>query len=196
MIRINLLPHREAKRKARRQQFYSLAGLVAALAVVIIVLVFSVISGYISSQEEENAFLKQEVATLDKQIEQIKRLKEQTQALLARKQVIESLQLDRAEPVLLLSELAKQVPDGVYLKLMKQEGQKVTLGGYAQSNARVSTLMRNLEASPWLERPALIEIKAVDVNKRRLSEFSMTVFITRPDANASDAKPVAAKDKP
>lgn len=197
MIRINLLPHREAKRKARRQQFYSLLGLSAALAAVIVGLVYSVIAGYIAAQEEDNDYLKKEIAVLDKQIEQIKRLKEQTQALLARKQVIESLQLDRAEPVLLLSELTKQVPDGIYLKLMKQEGQRVTLGGYAQSNARVSTLMRNLEASPWLERPTLIEIKAADVNKRRLAEFSMIVFITRPDPNDSAAgKPAVPKDKP
>ena len=196
MIRINLLPHREAKRKARRQQFYSLMGLSAALAAVIVGLVYSVIAGYISAQEEDNNYLKQEIAGLDKQIEQIKRLKEQTQALLARKQVIESLQLDRAEPVLLLSELTQQVPDGIYLKLMKQEGQQVTLGGYAQSNARVSTLMRNLEASPWLERPTLIEIKAADVNKRRLAEFSMTIFITRPDPNNPAGKPAAPKDKP
>ena len=196
MIRINLLPHREAKRKARRQQFYSLMGLSAALAAVIVGLVYSVIAGYISAQEEDNNYLKQEIAGLDKQIEQIKRLKEQTQALLARKQVIESLQLDRAEPVLLLSELTQQVPDGIYLKLMKQEGQQVTLGGYAQSNARVSTLMRNLEASPWLERPTLIEIKAADVNKRRLAEFSMIVFITRPDPNTPAGKPAAPKDKP
>ena len=87
-------------------------------------------------------------------------MKEQTQSLLARKQVIESLQRDRAEAVRLLSELTKQMPEGVYLKSMKQEGQKVSIGGYAQSNARVSTLMRNLEASPWMEKPNLIEIKA------------------------------------
>lgn len=196
MIRINLLPHREAKRKARRQQFYSLMGLSAALAAVMVGLVYSVIAGYISAQEEDNNYLKKEIASLDKKIGEIKRLKEQTQALLARKRVIESLQLDRAEPVILLSELTKQVPDGIYLKQMKQEGQQVTLAGYAQSNARVSTLMRNLEASPWLERPTLIETKAADVNKRRLAEFSMTVFITRPDPNKQADKPVAVKGKP
>lgn len=179
MIRINLLPHREEKRKARRQQFYALTGMVSVLAGLIVFLVYSVISGYVSSQEDKNAFLKKEIAELDKQIDQIKRLKEQTQALLARKQIIESLQRDRAEPVRLLSELVKQMPSGVYLRSIKQDGQKVSLSGYAQSNARVSTLMRNIEASPWLENPQLIEIKALVVDKRRLNEFSMNVFVKR-----------------
>ena len=192
MIRVNLLPHREEKRKARRQQFFALGGLVCVLAGLIVFLGYTVIGGYISSQEEKNDFLKKEIAVLDKQLEEIKRLKEQTQALLARKQVIESLQRDRAEAVRLLSELTKQMPEGVYLKSMKQEGQKVSIGGYAQSNARVSTLMRNLEASPWMEKPNLIEIKAADVNKRRLNEFSMTFMITRA---ATDAPPSASASK-
>ena len=150
MIRINLLPHREEKRKARRQQFYSLLGMVTVLGAMIVFLVYTVISGYVSTQESKNEFLKQKIAVLDKEIEQIKRLKEQTQALLARKQVIESLQRDRAEAVRLLSELVKQMPEGVYIRSLRQEGVKISLGGYAQSNARVSTLMRNIEASPWL----------------------------------------------
>lgn len=187
MIRINLLPHREERRKARRQQFFGLLGLVAVLAGLIVFLVYSIIGGYISAQESKNDFLKKEIAVLDKQIEQIKRLKEQTQVLLARKQVIESLQRDRAEAVRLLADLARQMPEGVYLKSMKQEGQRVTLSGYAQSNARVSALMRNIEASPWLEKPLLIEIKAVSVDKRRLNEFSMTVSLKR-DAAAEGGK--------
>ena len=107
------------------------------------------------------------------------RLKEQTQALLARKQVIESLQRDRAEAVRLLSELVKQMPEGVYIRSVKQDGARIVLIGYAQSNARVSTLMRNIEASPWLERPQLVEIKAVTVDKRRLNEFSLNAFVKR-----------------
>ncbi len=177
MIRINLLPHREEKRKARRQQFFSLLGMVSILAALVVFLVYSVIAGYVSSQEAKNDFLKKEIAVLDKEIEQIKRLKEQTQALLARKQVIESLQRDRAEAVRLLSELVTQMPEGVYVRSIKQDGRKISLSGYAQSNARVSTLMRNIEASPWLERPNLIEIKAVVVDKRRLNEFNMDLFL-------------------
>ena len=179
MIRINLLPHREEKRKARRQQFYSLLGMVSVLGALIVFFVYSVISGYISAQEAKNEFLKKEIAVLDKEIEQIKRLKEQPQALLARKQVIESLQRDRAEAVRLLSEMAKQMPEGVYIRSLKQEGAKISIGGYAQSNARVSTLMRNIEASQWLEKPRLIEIKAVTVDKRRLNEFSLEAVLKR-----------------
>ena len=179
MIRINLLPHREEKRKAKRQQFYGLLGLVSVLAGVIVFLVITVIDGYISAQDAKNDFLKKEIVALDKQIDQIKRLKEQTQALLARKQIIEALQRDRAEAVLLLSELVKQMPEGVYIKSMKQTGARIALIGYAQSNARVSTLMRNIEASPWLENPQLVEIKAVTVDKRRLSEFSLNAAVKR-----------------
>ena len=179
MIRINLLPHREEKRKAKRQQFYGLLGLVSVLAGVIVFLVITVIDGYISAQDAKNDFLKKEIVALDKQIDQIKRLKEQTQALLARKQIIEALQRDRAEAVLLLSELVKQMPEGVYIRSMKQTGARIALIGYAQSNARVSTLMRNIEASPWLENPQLVEIKAVTVDKRRLSEFSLNAAVKR-----------------
>ena len=188
MIRINLLPHREEKRKAKRQQFYGLLGLVSVLAGVIVFLVITVIDGYMSAQDAKNDFLKKEIVALDKQIDQIKRLKEQTQALLARKQIIEALQRDRAEAVLLLSELVKQMPEGVYIRSMKQTGERIALIGYAQSNARVSTLMRNIEASPWLEKPQLVEIKAVTVDKRRLSEFSMNAAIKRSSSQEAGKK--------
>ena len=179
MIRINLLPHREEKRKARRQQFYGLLVMISVLAGLIVFLTYSIIEGYISSQEARNGFLKSEIAVLDKQIDEIKKLKEQTQVLLARKQIIESLQRDRAEAVRLLSELVKQMPEGVYLRSLKQDNTKISLAGYAQSSARVSTLMRNIESSPWLEKPQLIEIKAVLVDKRRLNEFSLVAFLKR-----------------
>ena len=179
MIRINLLPHREEKRKARRDQFYGLLGLVSVLAGLVVFLVYSIIAGYITAQESKNAFLKKEIAVLDKEIDQIKRLKEQTQALLARKQIIESLQQDRAEAVRLLSELVKQMPEGVYVRSVKQVGVNISLVGYAQSSARVSTLMRNIEASPWLEKPRLIEIKASVVDKRRLNEFILNASLKR-----------------
>lgn len=179
MIRINLLPHREAKRRARRQQFYALIGMVSVLAALIVFLVHSVIAGVIADQEARNDLLKKEIAVLDKQLDQIKRLKEQTQALLVRKQIIEALQRDRAEAVRLLTEMTKQMPEGVYIRSLKQDGVRISLNGYAQSNARVSTLMRNIEASPWLEKPQLIEIKAVTVDKRRLNEFNMNAALKR-----------------
>lgn len=179
MIRINLLPHREEAKKARREQFIVLAALVSVLGVLIVFAGYTLIGGAISNQEHKNDFLKQEIAQLDKQLEQINRLKEQTQALLARKQVIENLQHDRGETVYLLSELVEQVPEGIYLKSLKQDGLKVNITGYAQSNARISALMRNLEASPWLENPQLIESKAVVLNGRRSNEFGMNFTITR-----------------
>lgn len=186
MIRINLLPHREEKRKARRQQFYALSGMTLVLGGLIVVLVNGIIGGYVSAQDEKNAFLKTEIAVLDKSIDEIKRLREQTDALLQRKRVIESLQGNRSEAVGLFNELAKNVPEGVYLKKVAQQGNKINLVGYAQSNARVSSLMRNLESSPLLERPVLIEIKSATVDKRRMSEFSLDLNITR-SADSPDA---------
>lgn len=188
MIRINLLPHREEAKKAKREQFFVLVGLVFALGVLIVFAGYTLINNSIDTQASKNDFLKNEIAVLDKQLDQIKRLKEQTQALLSRKQVIENLQRDRGETVYLLSELVKQVPEGIYLKTLKQDGLKVTVSGYAQSNARVSALMRNLEASPWLESPQLIETKAGVLNGRRINEFGMNFVLTR-------AKPEEAKGK-
>lgn len=183
MIRINLLPHREAAKKARREQFYVLFGLVALLAAVIVFAVYTLIETQIEQQNRKNDFLKQEIAVLDKRLEEIKQLREKTNALLARKKVIEDLQRDRGETVYLLSELTQQVPEGVYLKSLKQDGLNVNIAGYAQSNARVSALMRNLEASPWLERPVLIETKAVVLDGRRVNEFSMSFSLTRAAAD-------------
>jgi len=179
MIRINLLPHREQAKKARREQFFVLTGLIAVLGILIVFAIYTLIGNAIDNQVSNNEFLKKEIAALDKELDQIKRLKEQTRALLARKQVIENLQRDRGETVYLLSELVKQVPEGVYLRSLKQDGLKVNITGYAQSNARVSALMRNLEASPWLARPQLIETKAGLINGRRINEFNMNFELTR-----------------
>ena len=179
MIRINLLPHREEAKKAKREQFYVLTGLVSVLGALIVFAIYTLIDGQISAQAGNNDFLKKEIAVLDKQLDQIKRLKEQTQALLSRKQVIENLQRDRGETVYLLSEMVKQVPEGVYIRTLKQDGLKVGLTGYAQSNARVSALMRNIDASPWLESPQLVEVKAGILNGRRINEFSMNFVLTR-----------------
>lgn len=190
MIRINLLPYREERRKARRQQFYAMAGAVAVVGVVIVAFVYSAIAEYSNAQEKRNAYLKSEIASLNKQISQIKDLKEQTQALLARKNVIESLQQDRAGAVRLIAELTKLTPDGIYLKSIKQEGQIVSLDGYTQSNAKVSMYMKALEASPWFKSPNLIEIKAVDVGKKRLNEFTMAVELVR-EGNGADTPSAA-----
>lgn len=187
MIRINLLPHREAAKKARREQFFVLAGLVVVLGTAIVFGIYSIIEGSISNQEEANNYLKREIALLDKQLDQIKHLKEQTQSLLSRKQVIEDLQRDRGETVYLLSELVRQVPEGIYLRSVRQDGLSVAVTGMAQSNARISALMRNLEASEWLEAPQLVESKATVMSGRRINEFSMNFSLTR-------VKPIDDKD--
>lgn len=179
MIRINLLPHREEAKKAKREQFYILTGLVSALGAIIVFAIYTLIDGQIAAQVSKNDFLKQEIAVLDKELDQIKRLKAQTQALLSRKQVIESLQRDRGETVYLLSEMVKQVPEGVYIRTLKQEGLRVNITGYAQSNARVSALMRNIEASLWMEKPQLVEVKASILNGRRINDFNMNFALTR-----------------
>jgi len=193
MIRINLLPWREARRKAHNLQFFILMGMVAGLAASIVLLVHGYYATRISTQTERNRFLKDENAKLDKEIEEIKKLKEEIQALLSRKQVIETLQADRAQTVYLLDQLVRQTPDGVYLKSIRQTGSKVNLSGYAQSNARVSTLMRNLEASPYLENPDLVEIRVANVNNKRLSEFNMNVSIRRQQSQSDTAKGAAGK---
>jgi len=180
MIRINLLPHRAAARKLQQLQFYALLGVSGAIGLVAWGLVHLFIAERIDHQASRNDYLRKENARLDTEIAEIKKLKEEISALLARKQVIESLQANRAQSVQLLDELAKQTPDGVYLKALKQDGQRVSLAGYAQSNARVSTLMRNIQASPHLENPQLVEIKAAQVSNRRLSEFSLGFAVKRP----------------
>lgn len=183
MIRINLLPHREAKRRDRRQQFYVLLGSVAVLAGLIWFLGFSIINTEISAQTAKNDFLKGEIASLDKEIAEIKKLKEQTELLLARKRVIEALQANRTETVHLFNELVRQVPEGIYFKSIKQTGAKVLVTGYAQSNARINTLMNNFNDSPLLENSVLIETKGEVVGNRRLNAFSVSVSITRQTTN-------------
>jgi len=190
-VRVNLLPHREERRKRSRQHFAVLAGLTAALGVAVVGAGYLYISGMIATQQDRNAFLKTEIAKLDKEIAEIKKLKDEIAALLARKQIIETLQADRAQTVHLLDQLVRQMPEGVYLKSLRQRGLAVNLQGYAQSNARVSTLMRNIESSPWLADPKLVEIKASTVNKKRLSEFNMNIMVKR--VQLKDAAKAPAK---
>lgn len=179
MIRINLLPHRELARAARRRQFNILLGLAVAAGVVTVVLGHSVIAARQSSQDARNTYLEQEIARLDSQIGEIKKIREQTQALLERKQVVETLQSNRTEVVHLFDQMIRLLPEGLYLKSFKQAGDVVTIGGYTQSSARVSTLMRNLDNSPWFESTRLVEIKAATVNNLRANEFVLTVKQTR-----------------
>lgn len=200
MIRINLLPHREEKRKSRRQQFILFSALAALGGLLVWFIGHSIIAGYVDGQDEKNAMLKQEIALLDKEISEIKGLREQAEALLSRKQVIESLQTNRTEPVHVFNELARQIPEGLYFKSLKQTGSRINITGYAQSNARVSNLMRNLDASPQLQNAELVEVKAAVLNTRRVSEFNLNVSLERqPVEDAEKLKgkpPVTAGGKP
>jgi type IV pilus assembly protein PilN len=182
MIRVNLLPHREEKRKRRQQQFGVLAGISVMIALLVAGAVWFFLDTQVTQQQENVAYMKGEIAKLDKQIEEIRKIREETASLLAKKQVVEGLQSNRSEPVQLLDQLLRQLPEGVFLKGVKQTGAKVNISGYAQSNARVSTLMRNLGASPYLENPELVEIKAVpapDKSGNRVNQFNMNISIKR-----------------
>lgn len=192
-VRVNLLPHREERRKRARTHFAMLAGMTAVLGLAIVGAVYLVNEGSINEQKERNAFMKSEIAKLDKEIDEIKKLKDEIAALLARKQVIETLQSDRAQTVYLLDELVRQMPEGVFLRTVKQKGLGIDVVGYAQSNARVSALMRNIESSPWLANPNLVEIKATNIGKMRVSEFNLKFALKRVVAKdeSKDAKGAA-----
>ncbi len=192
-VRVNLLPHREERRKRARKHFGMLAFMTSVLGLAIVGAVYLVNEGSINEQKERNAFMKSEIAKLDKEIDEIKKLKDEIAALLARKQVIETLQSDRAQTVYLLDELVRQMPEGVFLKTVKQKGPGIEVIGYAQSNARVSALMRNIESSPWLASPNLVEIKATNIGKMRVSEFNLKFALKRVVAKdeSKDAKGAA-----
>lgn len=186
MILINLLPHREEKRRQRKRNFFVLLGLSAFAGVIVVGVWMSVLQQMKSAQESRNQFLKAEITRLEAQIKDIATLRAEIDALKARQKAVEDLQTDRNVPVHLLNEIVKQTPEGIYLTSIKQTGQVVLVNGVAQTNERVSEFLRNtLYNSAWLERPELIEIKASAVTaanreQRRLYEFSMRVSIKRP----------------
>ena len=192
MIRVNLLPHREMRRRRQQKQFFITLGVVVALGATVWLMVHTSLAGTFEDQVARNAYLTEEIAKLDKEIEDIQRLKDMTAALLSRKKVVETLQSNRADAVHLLDELPRQLPEGIYLSAVRQAGNRVTLYGYTQSQARVSTLMRNLEASPYLENANLIEIKAVQTPRSRINEFTLNVDVARSkDAPAQGADAAA-----
>lgn len=207
MILINLLPHREEKRRQRKRAFFIGLGACAAAGAAVVGLWFSVLQQLTSAQEARNDLLETEIAKLDVQIKDIATLRSEIEALKARQKAVEDLQTDRNVPVHLLDELVKQAPEGVYLTSIKQTGQVVAIKGVAQTNERVSEFLRNtLYNSPWLEKPELVEIKAVSMTtanreQRRLFEFSMRLTLKRPQATAeaasgAAARPAAAPGKP
>ncbi|MEO8386409.1 MAG: PilN domain-containing protein [Betaproteobacteria bacterium] len=182
MMRINLLPHREIRRKQQQQQFIIALAVVAIAGAALTYGVYYYLSNEYDDQISRNKYLTEEIAKVDKDIAEINRLKEQTNSLLARKGVVETLQSNRSETVHLLDQLVRQLPDGMYLRSVRQQGAKVFINGVTQSQARVSTLMRNLESSQKLGNPALVEIKALQQGTTRANEFTMNVNIIRPKA--------------
>ncbi|TAG35688.1 MAG: fimbrial protein [Polaromonas sp.] len=206
MILVNLLPHREAARKRKRELFFIALGMAAVVGGLICGGVYSWYQAQIAGQQAKNTILKNEITRLDGQIKDIAGLQQEITALRARQTAVEDLQGNRNLPVYLLDELVKQLPDGVYITSMKQEDQVVQLGGVAQSNERVSELLRNLgNNSPWLTRPELIEITAGSIaltprDQRRVSNFTMRVTLVRASdlskAPASATSGVSAVGQP
>jgi type IV pilus assembly protein PilN len=200
VILINLLPHREIARNRRKELFNVSLGLSVFVGGLIAGLIFLWFQSQISSQQDQNQLLQSEISKFDLQIKEIAGLEGEIAALLARQKAVEDLQADRNMPVYLLTELVQQLPDGVYVSSLRQEGQNVALQGVAQSNERVSELLRNLaNNSPWFSRPELVEIVAGSVNLtprdvRRVSNFQIRVKLVRAteaQKNPSQAASVA-----
>jgi type IV pilus assembly protein PilN len=180
MIRVNLLPHRQLKREARQRQFGLMAAFTAIAASAVVFMAYTVINARIDSQSERNARLDAAIVKLDKEIKDIQDLKDQITAMLERKQVVENLQTNRSEAVVVFDELSRQLPEGMYLKSIKQVGDVITLEGVADTNARVATLVRNYNDSKWLESPGLVEIKSVTANGQKQNVFTLTVKLKAP----------------
>jgi type IV pilus assembly protein PilN len=202
VILINLLPHREEKRRQRKRAFFAGVAASAVAGVVVVGLWFSVVQQMTGAQQSRNEFLQAEIRRLDTQIKDIANLRAEIDALKARQKAVEDLQTDRNLPVHLLSELVKQTPEGIYLTAVRQNGAVITINGIAQTNERVSELLRNtLYNSQWVERPELVEIKAItqttaNREQRRLYEFSMRVTLKRPAATAPAAAAASAPAGP
>jgi len=204
VILINLLPHREEKRKQRKRAFFAGLAAFALAGATIGVVWYSVLEQMTAAQQARNEFLQTEIARLDSQIKDIATLRQEIEALKARQRAVEDLQTDRNTPIHLLDELVKQTPEGVFLTSIKQTGQVVAVTGVAQTNERVSEFLRNtLYNSPWLEKPELVEIKVATVaaagadrEQRRLFDFSMRLNLKRPQAPAAADGAIPAASAP
>jgi type IV pilus assembly protein PilN len=195
IVRINLLPHRELKRQRQKQAFFLMTGLSVLAGAALVLLVWSVLEGYIDAQQGRNKLIADENRRLDAQIKEIATLRQEIEALRARQKAVEDLQADRNEPVYLLDELTRQTPEGIYLRSIKQEDRKVTIAGWAASNERVSEFLRNLTNNGrYVERPELIEIKLAaqspDGIQRRLFDFSMN-FNMKPSSELGTSSAAA-----
>ena len=208
MILINLLPHREEKRQRRKIAFFAGLGMAAAAGLAVVGVWYLVVQQMTSSQQARNDFLTAEIKKLEVQIKDIATLRAEIESLKARQKAVEDLQLDRNVPVHLLNELVKQTPEGIYFKTIKQDGQALTVAGIAQTQERISELLRNTAySSEWLIRPELVESKSTSAQganreQRQLFEFSMRLNVKRPQdaasapAAASATAPAAAASTP
>lgn len=187
MIRINLLPHRQLKREARQREFGAMAVFSGIAAAATVFLGSTYLNNQIDGQIARNNRLNDEIAQLDKEIADIKDLKDQIRVMLERKQVVENLQTDRNQAVVILDDLSRQLPDGMFYKSIKQQGNKITLEGVADTNARVATLVRNVNGSNWLTSPNLVEIKSVSTNSAKQNVFTVNVDLKPHQAEADDA---------
>ena len=208
MILINLLPHREERRKRRRTAFFAGLGLAAAAGLLVVGLWYLVVQQLISGQQQRNQFLRAEIAKLEAEIKDVANLRAEIEALRARQRAVEDLQLDRNVPVHVLNDLVRRTPEGVYYTTIKQDGSVLNVTGIAQTNERVSELLRNMSRdAQWLERPELQEIKvaaspggaAAARDQKRLFDFSVRLSIKRPQAPTPDGaapKPATAAAAP
>jgi type IV pilus assembly protein PilN len=195
MIRVNLLPHRQIRRETRQREFGLMALFSAIAAAAIIFLGYTFINSQTDAQAARNARLDTAIAGLDKEIADIKDLKDKISTMLERKQVVENLQTNRSQSVIVLDELSRQLPEGMYFKSIKQQGGSISIEGIADTNARVATLVRNFSASNWLEAPNLVEIKSVQVNTLKQNAFTLNVNLKVPKVESDvEAPPGKAKD--
>jgi type IV pilus assembly protein PilN len=194
MMRINLLPHRQIKRAERQREFGLMALMAAGAACAVVFLGWQFLGSQRDAQVERNTRLEAAITSLDKEIADIKDLKDQINNVLERKQIVENLQTNRSQAVVILDELTRQLPEGLYLKSIKQAGNLITLEGVADTNARVATLVRNLSVSNWMESPNLVEIKSLTVNNIKQNEFTLNVSLKAQKAEeAPDMKKVGAQ---
>ncbi len=186
VTRINLLPWREELRQEQKKQFLMMVVMTIILSAAIVGLIHFQMQAKIDYQLQRNTFLSQEISKLDKEIEEIKELQKVRRSLVERMEVIQDLQASRPSIVHLFSEIVSTVPNGVYLKSLSQTGNNLVINGQAESNARVSTYMRNLSASEWLKEPNLSVIEIEDITVNRISTFTLTVKQTSPNATGQE----------
>lgn len=197
MVRINLLPHRQVKRAERQRQFGIMALGTVVLASALVFMGWSVINARKEAQDDRNRRLDEAIVKLDSEIKDIKALKDQINSVLERKQIVENLQTNRSQAVVVLDEIARQLPEGVFVRSIRQQGSAIEIQGSADTNARVATLVRNLTASTWMESPNLVEIKAVTINNIKQNEFTLNVNLRAPQVDAEkDAQAIKTGANP